>query len=299
MIWALLAFFGAFFQALGSAISKTALRLHDKKYIVGFVSYATAGIIFFLLHYFTSGSFWMSGLSGKFWLTIAVFAILNGLAAWFLYQALEFAELNYVMPFMTLTALSLIIPPMFLLHEIPSLGSVFGMALIVCGAILINHSKRELTSDEFLRRTLNRKGLKYFAVTAVCFTILPTLAKVAIQGSSVLFASFLTEITTAFVFLVILLFKNEWREFREIFTEKNQKYLILILLMGFIYVAENGTINLALHMAPVAQVFAIKRTMPLFAFLIGFLYFREQNEIPKKILATALMVAGAIATILL
>jgi uncharacterized membrane protein len=64
-------------------------------------------------------------------------------------------------------------------------------------------------------------------------------------------------------------------------------------------VAENGTINLALHMAPVAQVFAIKRTMPLFAFLIGFLYFREQNEIPKKILATALMVVGAILTILL
>jgi len=299
MIWVLLSLCGAFFQALGSAVSKTALRMHDRKYMVGFVSYSVAGVVFLLLHYFTSGSFWMDGLTGNFWITIASFAVLNGLGAWFLYQALEFSELNYVMPFMTLTSLSLVIPPIFLLGEIPSVGSLFGIILIVCGAMLMNYSKRELTSDEFLQRTLNRKGLKYFLVTAVCFTILPTLAKVAIQGSSVLFASFITEISTAFVFLLIILFKNEWKYFREFFSEKNRKFFALVLLIGLIYVGENGTINLALKTAPVAQVFAIKRMMPLFAFLIGFFYFREREDGGKKILATALMVAGAIATILL
>ncbi|MFA6565412.1 MAG: DMT family transporter [Candidatus Paceibacterota bacterium] len=269
MIWALLAFCGAFFQALGSAVFKRALRIHDRKYIVGFISYAVAGIIFFAFHYASSGSFWMRGLSEKFWIIIVLFGALNGLGAWFLYRALEFAELNYVMPFMTFTALSLIVPPIFLLGEIPSLGSVFGMALIVCGAALMNYSMRELTSDEIQRRAMNRKGLNYFLVTALCFTILPTFAKVAIQESSVWFASFLTETSTAVVFLVILLFKNEWRDFREFFVRKNRTFLMLVLLSGLIYVGENGTINTALHMAPVAQVFAIKRTMPLFAFLIG------------------------------
>jgi len=299
MFWIALSLIGAFLQAFGSAVSKKVLKVHEAKNVIGFVSYFFAGIIFFSVHFFSTGTFWMGGLGVKFWIVTAAFSVINVLGAWFLYRALEFAELNYVMPYMTLTSLSLVLPPMFLLGEVPSLGSFFGMAVIVAGAILMNHSKRNLTADASEKRASNRKGLKFFLVTAICFTILPTLAKVAIQESSVVFASFLSHAGTSFGFLSLLFIQREERELRELFLKNSRRYLLFVLLIGLIAVGENGSINAALSMTPVAQVFAIKRLMPLFAFLIGFFYFRERGELPKKIMATALMVAGAIMTIIL
>ncbi|MCK9352114.1 MAG: DMT family transporter [Candidatus Paceibacterota bacterium] len=299
MFWILLSLAGAAFQALGSAVSKKVLRLNDTKNVIGFVAYTFAGAIFFMISFFSSEKFWVSGLSMKFWITVAAFAVINVLAAWCLYRSLEFAELNYVMPYMTLTSLSLILPPMFFLGEIPTLGSVFGMTIIVAGAILMNRTKMQLTSDEFSLRASNRKGLKYFMVTALCYTILPTLAKIAVQESSVLFASVICHLLVGFGFLLLLIFRNEWRKIALLSPRKNPAHLALVLVIGLIAVGENGSINMALSQASVAQVFAIKRLMPFFAFLIGYFYFNERDDLWKKIAATALMIVGAMATILL
>jgi uncharacterized membrane protein len=54
----------------------------------------------------------------------------------------------------------------------------------------------------------------------------------------------------------------------------------------------------AMDSAKVSYVFSIKRIMPLFAFLIGYFYFHERKDILRKIIATILMVAGAILTTL-
>ncbi|HHX58890.1 MAG TPA: EamA family transporter [Candidatus Moranbacteria bacterium] len=43
----------------------------------------------------------------------------------------------------------------------------------------------------------------------------------------------------------------------------------------------------------VANVFALKRTMPIFAAIIGVLYFKEEIG-PKKALAILMMVAGSV-----
>ncbi len=298
MLWMILSLCGAFFQALGSAVSKRTLRIKDYKNFVGFVSYTFAGIIFFAINFISSGIFWVGGLSLRFWLIIFSFSLINALGAWFLYRALEFSELNYIMPFMTFTSLTLIIPPIFMLGEIPSLGSISGMILIVSGAILINHKKEKSTPDEIVEQSLNRRGLKYFLVTAICFTILPTHAKMMVQESSVLFASGLSQIFTGFSFLIFIVIQKQWNEFRALSWSRNRSFFIGMIAIGIIYVCENGSINLALSMAPVAQVFAIKRLMPFFAFLIGFFYFKERDALPKKMIATTLMVVGAIATIL-
>jgi uncharacterized membrane protein len=141
--------------------------------------------------------------------------------------------------------------------------------------------------------------LKYFFVTDVCFTVLPTFGKIAIQESSVLFASMLSHFMVGFCFLIVLVRTKEWGLLRNISSIQKRAFFAGVIVMGLIHFSENGSINLAMSQAPVAQVFAIKRLMPFFAFLIGFLYFKERDNLPKKIAATALMVAGAIATILL
>lgn len=299
MIWALFSLFGAFFQALGSALSKKVLQIHDSENVIGFVSYTVAGVLFYVLYIFSSGAFWMDTLSVKFWWIFSILALTQFLGAWFLYRSLQFAELNYVMPFMTLTSLSLVIPPIFLLGEIPSVGSLFGIMLIVVGALFMSHAKGELSPSNAERRALNLRGLKYFFVTALCFTILPTFVKMAIQESSVLFTSFLSHAFVGFCFLVYLLWKKEGHDLKGTSLKKYRMFFLGTLVVGIIHVLENGSINLALSLAPVAQVFAIKRLMPLFAFFIGFFYFHERDEVPKKILSTILVVTGAIVTILL
>ena len=293
MNWILLSLIGALSQAAGSAFKKKALQTPGMNNVIGFVSFVFAGIIFWALFMANSGTLWADGLTLKFWHAMFWYAGLNVLAVYYMYKALDIAEFNYLMPFMTLTSLLLIIPPIFLLGEIPSVKSIGGIALIVGGAIIMSWHKRGNGKEEVQRKS-NRKGVLYFLITALCFTIAPTAAKITIQESSVLFSSLVVHLAIGFGFLLLLFIFREMPKLPEAISKNNRKLLFAILIAGTIIVIENGSINLALKNTEVAYVFAIKRLMPLFAFLIGIIYFKERAEIAKKILATALMVAGAV-----
>jgi len=296
MNWILLSLIGALSQAASSAFKKKALQTPGMNNVIGFVSFAFAGIIFWALFMANSGTLWMNGLTLKFWHATFWYAGFNVLAVYYLYKALDIAEFNYLMPFMTLTSLLLIIPPIFLLGEIPSLKSVGGIALIVGGAIIMNWRKKGEAGEA--RKKANRKGVLYFFITALCFTIVPTAAKITIQESSVLFSSLVVHLAIGLGFLLLLFIFRETPKLSEAMSRNNRKLLLAVLIAGAIIVFENGSINLALKNTGVAYVFAIKRLMPLFAFLIGVVYFKERTEIAKKILATALMVAGAVVVTL-
>lgn len=144
-------------------------------------------------------------------------------------------------------------------------------------------------------RRKNRKGVAYFLVTAFCFTIVPTVQKMSVQESSVLFASFLVHLLIGFGFLGLIISLKETSRFSGVlFDPKLRKLLGMIMLAGAIIAIENGSINAALANAPVAYVMALKRLMPLFAFVIGLLYFKERTEMKRKMIATAFMVLGAV-----
>lgn len=299
--WILFALTGAFAQALGAAIKKKALQTPGMNNVIGFVSFGFAGLIFWLLFVFKSRLFWMDGLGVRFWESMAWYAGLNVLAVWFMYKALDIAEFNHLMPFMTLTSLSLVIPPMIFLGEFPSLISFGGILLIVCGVLLMNYERKRKSDDteniqaERERRSNNRKGVYYFLVTALCYTFAPTAAKISIQESSVLFASFLVHVMIAFGFFVIMCVTKELLKISLVCKDaRHRKLLMAVLLAGAVIVLENGSINTALNETSVAYVFAIKRMMPFFAFVIGIVYFHERKHLRQKLIATVIMVAGAI-----
>ncbi len=295
MNWILLAVLGAFAQALGAAVKKKALQTPGMNNVIGFMSFVAAGI-FFLVLMFVTGSTWPEDLSPSFLQAMFWYAGLNIIAVWFLYKALDIAELNYLMPFMVLTSLSMIVPPMIILGEIPSPGSFLGIIIIVIGVLWMNYSpKKDLSLEDERRKRDNRRGLLYFLATAACFTVAPTAAKITVQETSVLFASMVVHLLIGCGFLVIALIAGELKKVSAVV--RGGKFAGLrngILLAGVAIVIENGSINAALEMAPVASVMAIKRLMPFFAFLIGYFYFKEQTDVRKKLLATALLIAGAV-----
>lgn len=296
-IWIVLALVGAFAQATGAAIKKKALQTPGMNNVIGCLSFAFAGVVFYAFFFLDTGSFWMNGLTARFWEAVGWYVGLNVLAVWFMYRALDMAEFNHLMPFMTFTSLSLVVPPMLFLGEFPSFVSFGGIVLIVVGALLINYQPSSSATDakQEKQRLANRKGTWYFLITAVCYTFAPTAQKIAVQESSVFFASFVVHALVALGFLAMIVGFREFPRLSSALRDHTmRRFLYAVLLAGAVIAVENGSINAALDHATVAYVFAFKRMMPFFAFLIGLLYFRERTEPGKKIAATALMVGGAV-----
>lgn len=305
MNWILFSFLGAIFQAIENAIKKKALQMQGMNNMVAVVAFLTAGLAFALIYFFQENTFTpKQALSGAFWNGTFWFVVLNVVAVWFGYKALDTAELTYLMPFMTLTSLSLIIPPMILLGEYPSIGSFAGILIVVIGALAMEWKKnKRLSLEELEKKKNNRRGLLYFLVTAVCYTFTPALAKIAvIESGNVLFASYVSHllISLGFVLWIFLVASFEKRNSSLALIKQNlsgkgmRNFLIAAIPAGLAIAVANGSINYALQSATVANVFAIKRTMPLFAFVIGVLYFKERTNLMQKIVATIIMVVGAI-----
>lgn len=306
MNWILLSVTGALGQATGWAIKKKALQTSGMNNVIGFLSFTTAGLLFGMFM-FVSGVPWPAPIPLAFWQAMFWYAGLNVVAAWYMYKALDIAEFNYLMPFMTFTSLSVVLPSIVFLGEIPTLGSLIGITLVVLGAVWMNYSPSKLKADtnradetsmaerEEKRWRDNRRGLGYFLVTAVCYTIAPTAAKISIRETSVVFASFVVHILIGLGFLGIMFIVKESGKIGRVVA--GGEYSLLrnaILLAGLVIFIENGSINAALGLAPVASVLAIKRLAPAVTFLIGYFYFRERADAKRKAYATALMVAGAV-----
>lgn len=319
MNWIIFAFFGAMFQAVEAGIKKKALQMQGMNNVIAVIAFMFAGIIFAIFYKIQSGGlFSVHSLSSTFWSAVFWMVLLNIIAVWFNYKAIDVAELSYLMPFMAVTSLSLIIPPMLLLDEYPTWMSLIGITIVVVGAVLMDWKfKKTLTVQEIETRKNNRKGILYFLVTAVCFTFTPGIMKmIVLDSGSVLFASYVVHILigVGFIPLIFLIpasisvLNEKGLKEKRILSRKETRHLILqnlksgvavkfllaTILAGVAIAIANGSINHALQSATVANVFAIKRTMPLFAFLIGVFYFRERSNLTQKIIATLIMVAGAV-----
>ncbi|HWQ59975.1 MAG TPA: EamA family transporter [Candidatus Fimivivens sp.] len=298
MFWIYLALIAAALQAVEAAIKKKLLREADTNVVIGTVSFLGASVLFFIAMYVHSGQVWHPGLSARFWEAMFFYAGLNIAASWYGYKALDLAEFTFLAPFMTLTSLTMAIPPIFLLGEFPSIASLSGIILVIAGtAVMTFRRKRKdkVCESEDERRRNNRKGLMYLLITAGCFTFTPTLGKVTIQESTPLFASFVVFMLIGLGFMIISVCIGKFGKLRSVLTEKGYRVtLVAILVTAVLTFIENASANTAMTMAPVATVMALKRTAPLFSFIIGITYFRERKDILKKLAGAVLMVAGAI-----
>lgn len=287
-MWIVEALCGACMQALGAAFKKKMLQTAGINNSIGAISFLSAGVCFGVVHYMMTGWVWMPELSGAFWYAMWWSVSLNVLASYFMYKALDVAQFSVLMPFMTLTSLSLIIPPIFILGEIPSAWSICGIVLVVVGALFINEPAYHDV------KCANKKGMLYFVVTALCYTITPTTATMAIRESTPIFASAVMHMLIGCGFVVLMISAREVHNVAKIIMGRGEKMLLCMMIVaGVIVFLENGSINLALSSAPVAHVFAIKRTMPLFALAIGALYFREALSF-KKMGAIVCMIGGSV-----
>lgn len=302
-MWVIFSVFGAFSQAVGMAVKKKALQIRGLNNFIAFFSFTLAGILIGLILLFKQDGFFPEIANiGRFWYAVFWAVFLNIFAYYFLYKALDIADLSYLMPFMTLISITVIIPPIFLLGEIPSLLGFFGIILVVIGAILMEYRRKNklstATEEEKQKIKNNRKGFIYFIITAFCWTFTSTFLKIAAVESNAVFSSFIISLFLGLSFGFILIFAGESERIKKTFFDFNSKekfaLFAALAIAGVAIMFEQIAVNEAFRLAGVGYVIAVKRTMPFFAFIIGYFYFKEKNNIRRKLAATSLMIAGSV-----
>jgi len=286
MEWVFFSILGAFGQALSWGLKKKALNQSNVNNLTGFVGYAAAGVTLTLLYLFLKKGD-VVHLTTTFWVTMFFIVVLNVIAAWTGYRAIDKGNLSMLMPFISLTALT-IVPIEYVLRDtVPTIHQLWGIGVVVLGAIGIA-MKEKPTKESFA-------VAGYFAVTLICYSITSPLMGVAVyESGSGLFTAVVMHLGIALGFVPLLLISREHNIIRELRREGRFTQLFMWMVLAGVVIAifENGPINVALETATASEVFALKRTMPFFALILGVLMFNEKIT-RRHMFGTAFLVIGS------
>jgi drug/metabolite transporter (DMT)-like permease len=298
-MWIIFGLLAAFFQSAGMALKKKALQFKGVNNFIAFTSFTIAGIAMFFVVLAKNQSLFPAIENPlRFWQGLILLSVLpNTFAIYFLYKALDITDLNHLMPFIAITTIFQAIPPIFIFGEIPSFLGIIGMLIIIFGAVLMEYKKRtarQETEEEKTKRKNNRKGVVFFLITLLFWTLTPTGFKMVVEQTNSVYASAIIGLFIGLSFIPMMAIFRERNSIAELFSSKTQKiFIVAIALAGLFIAGEYWAMNAGYAIANVAYIMALKRVMPAFAFIIGYLYFKERADIAKKILATAIMIAGA------
>ena len=286
MEWVFFSILGAFGQALSWGLKTKALNQSNVNNLTGFVGYAAAGATLTLLYLFLKKGD-VVHLTTTFWVTMFFIVVLNVIAAWTGYRAIDKGNLSMLMPFISLTALT-IVPIEYVLRDtVPTIHQLWGIGVVVLGAIGIA-MKEKPTKESFA-------VAEYFAVTLICYSITSPLMGVAVyESGSGLFTAVVMHLGIALGFVPLLLISREHNIIRELRREGRFTQLFMWMVLAGVVIAifENGPINVALETATASEVFALKRTMPFFALILGVLMFNEKIT-RRHMFGTAFLVIGS------
>lgn len=284
-LWVALSLLAAFGQAFGWALKKKALEDKGVNHTLATVSFLVAGGILCLIWGIKS-QWVMPQVTEGFIIAASGVIIANIIAVWAAYRALDRADLSLLMPFVAVTALT-IVPIEYLVRGIvPNSLQVIGMGIVVVGAISFASKMPD-------RQSLS--ALRYFMITVLCYSVASPLMGVAVDESgNALFSAMVFHLGIGLGFMPFVLLAKESRALRML-SQKGQLVRTVSFMVGagfIVALLENGPATVALADASASEVFALKRTMPIFALILGVVMFREAVTV-RKVAATALLIIGS------
>lgn len=290
MSWILFSLLGALGQALGTTYKKKSLTIPGLNNTLGLVAYAVAGTCLFLL-WGLSRSFAFPIISQVFVLAAFITILLNVVASWCMYRVLDVSDISKLLPFMSLTALLMVPIEYFLRGVFPNGMQILGMILVVLGGIIFAGKGRPSLSTI--------RAAKYFGVTLLCYSITsPYMAVMQEESREPLFSGAVMHLGMAIGFIPLVIWSKEKNMVLTLHASGNWGKVFRTMCIAGLIVAflENGPIFMALETANASEVFALKRTMPIFALLLGNHFFNEK-VLKKHVFAAVLMVIGSMAVV--
>ncbi|MGD1896525.1 MAG: EamA family transporter [Phormidesmis sp.] len=285
-MWLFFASLTAFFEACKDATGKQSLKTLDE-YSVLF-SFMAVGVVLLLPLLWVTG---IPTIQPRFWLALAIGGGLNILAFTLYTRALKLADLSLTVPLVTLTPLFLLVTSPILVQEWPTGTDAIGVVLLVVGSYVLNLPPRTQPGSTVWTPLLSmarNPGSRLMLCVAFIWSITSNFDKIGVVNSSPLLWAVALFGTIAggmvpFVFFRkgrggIVLLKDQWR---------------LLGITGAFNAIAITFQMVALTLAPVAQVIAVKRMSALLSVLFGHFFFGEKG-LKERLLGAAIMVSGVV-----
>ena len=284
-MWLFFASLTAVFEACKDATGKQSLKTLDE-YSVLF-SFMAVGVVLLLPVLLITG---VPVIQPGFWLAILIGGSLNILAFTLYVRAIKLADLSLTVPLVTLTPLFLLATSPLIVQEWPTWADGIGVVLLVIGSYVLNiQSPAAGSSANFwspLLAMAKNPGSRLMLCVAFIWSITSNFDKIGVVNSSPLCwaVALFTVIAGGMVPFVL----RPGRGLKPLIGQ----WKLLIVTGGFNAFAIAFQM-LALTLAPVAQVIAVKRMSTLLSVLMGHFFFGEKG-LRSRLLGAGIMVSGVV-----
>ncbi len=224
-----------------------------------------------------------------FWGWLATLLPLEILAMWLYMKAIRECPLSLTLPYLAFTPVFNVVTGYVLLGETVTLPGFAGIALVVCGAWLLNlnalHDGRRPAFMAAFRAIARERGSRLMLGVAALYSLTSVMGKGALQYVTPGFFG-------PFYFVLLgaaatLLFASRDVRTWRVLGRHPWAHLLVGLFMGGMVLAHFYAIA---HVA-VAYMIAVKRTSLLFGILYGAWLFGETG-LKRNLAAGSLMIAG-------
>lgn len=235
---------------------------------------------FIILSLFFARFYLPGELSQKFWFTMGLYVVLISIHIFCYFKAISLADISYLAPLMTLTAVGNIVGAYFVLGQVPTVYGMTGAILIVTGAAIAYSAKRHDSHD--IRRT-NRLAVLFILITVTVQAFNASIEVTMLRESNPTTFNFYSSLMTIpFILLMTFIiigtnrsdkYKDYWKKLG---TQVNN-HKMLLLIIGITYTVNMLATYQAKLIGPNAgYVGAIKSASVLPMMLIGALFFKEK-----------------------
>jgi drug/metabolite transporter (DMT)-like permease len=288
MLWLLYASCTAFFEALKDVTGKKTLRTLDEYTLLfGFMSIGVLTLLPVML--LTTG--WPT-FGPSFGLALLVGGSLNILAFILYVRAIKIAELSLTVPLIALTPLFLLFTSPLIVQEWPTLADAIGVILLIVGSYVLNLGAKTQNPDWLapLKAIFRNEGSRLMFCTAFIWSITSNVDKIGTVNSSPLFWAISLFAVIAIGMIPFMIRRGKGLKYTLHSLQQEAKLLTATGIFNAIGV---GFQFLALTMAPVTQVIAVKRLSALIAVVFGYFVFGEKG-IQERFLGATIMVTGVV-----
>lgn len=204
----------------------------------------------------------------------------------FLYvNALRHGELSKVLPLQSLGPIFALVLAWPLLHQLPSLAALVGIAIVVLGVYVLNLKGKYLHNP--LRIFRGDKASLYMLLNLMLIAIAGVLSAIAIKASEPLFFGLINSLGA----LPVLYACARLAKVKEL--TKIKRHILPMSIAGGLFGASQLTHMIALSLGPLAYISAVRSSGAVMGAVLGILYLKESVTLPK-VVALGLITIGSI-----
>lgn len=283
-MWPIYSLLSAFGISTSDAFAKKAMERGAGGARILFVRYLLSVVV--LLPFLSAG---IPTLDRQFWLLHPVWLPLETVAIYLYIRAIRVSPLSLTLPFLALTPAFLVVTGWVFLGESLGACGVSGILLVVAGSYVINlsHAGRDVFGP--FRAIAREPGTRLMVLVAFLYSLTSVLGKVLIQHSSPTYFA----VHYALVMSVVLAPAG----LRKTGRPRPGRRPTLVILSGVFYSVMILFHMLALNVANVAYMIALKRFAGVFGVIYGRLFFGEKG-VAHRLAGSVIMVVGGVLILL-